>query len=182
MMLRSFGFFVLLAAVCTLGGCSNDGATDARSRVPTGRVQGGPSQDEIFAPFQGRWVFESRTWDPPIDGNRISGGPDLTFDGHIIKIADGPSCMRLCQTRKVDGGIECEAWREEDINDPGDMQRAQCKLRIDGDKLQFHWRMVDTEDYTNDPIIAAADYVPPPRPTDANSPWWLEVYTRKTGN
>lgn len=87
--------------------------------------------------------------------------------------------MRLCQVRKVDDGIECEAWHAESLNNPVDLKRVECKLRLLGESLEMRWRMVDVNDYVEEPIIAAADYVKPARPTDPNAPWWIETYSKK---
>lgn len=54
-------------------GCSFDSLQDDLSETsledsinepPNGRVFGGPSHDDLFAPFQGEWHFESRVFDP----------------------------------------------------------------------------------------------------------------------
>jgi hypothetical protein len=145
-------------------------------------VFGGPSKDKLFAPYQGEWTLQDRRFDPPITGSTISGGPDISIDGHIIRFGSGMLVreLRLCQVRATDDGIECEAWHHEDINDPGDMQRADCKLRVSGDKLELHWRIVDAGEFSDDPIIASSEYAPPNRQGDADMlTWWIETYSRK---
>lgn len=173
---------VILAAL-TGGACSLEGEHLSLQDPPTGRVFGGPSNEEIFAPFQGEWSFEQRTLDPPLERGTISGGSDISISGHIIRFAVGPSAeeFRLCQTRATDDGIVCEAWHHEDIYDPGDMQRAECRLRRDGNKLVLHYRFAGSADFSDDPIIASPDYMPPNRDDEpAISPWWKEVYSRKS--
>lgn len=177
-----FRLLIIVAAATTIGGCMRDAAQEALSEPPTGRVFGGPSEDALFEPFQGTWKLEDRTFDPPLEGGTISGGPDISINGHIIHFGSGMLVreLRLCQARSVDGGIESEAWHHEDIHDPGDMQRADCKLRMNGDKLELHWRIADSGDFSDDPIIAPHEYVPPDRRgTTDTLTWWIETYSRK---
>ncbi len=48
-----------------------------------------------------------------------------------------------------------------------------CKLRTVGDKLELHWRIEASSGFSDDPIIAASDYVLPDRPADIEIlPWW----------
>lgn len=172
---------IMVAMVMTIVGCSPDDAQNGLGDAPTGRAFGGPSQDSLFAPYQGSWTLEGRTFDPPLKSGSISGGPDISINGHIIRFASGMlvSELRLCQARKTNDGIACEAWHHEDIHDPGDMQRADCKLRIIGDKLELHWRIADSADFTDDSIIALAEYVPPRQTNADNLTWWIETYARK---
>lgn len=177
------GFQVLIVAAFMIAGCSIDSTGDGLNEAPTGQVFGGPSNDEIFAPYQGEWALVDRTFDPPLAGSTITGGPDISITGHIIRFGTGTSAreLRLCQTRRIDEGIECEAWHHENIGDPGDMQRADCKLQKVGDELKLAWRIAESGDFSNDPIIAAADYVLPNRQkVDPDMAWWVETYTRKT--
>jgi hypothetical protein len=173
---------IIAAAAIAATGCSRDAAQGGLSEAPTDRVFGGPSEDALFAPYQGDWTLEDRTFDPPLKGATISGGPDISVNGHIIRFTSGilVSELRLCQTRETEDGIECEAWHHEDIHDPGDMQRADCKLRVKDDKLELHWRIVGSGDFTDDPIIASSEYVPPDRQDNPDTlTWWIEVYSQK---
>ena len=173
---------IVAAVLLAVTGCHRDAAEYGLADAPTGRVFGGPSRDAVFAPYQGDWKHEDRTFDPPLEGATISGGPDISINGHIIRFGTGMLVreLRLCQTRKTDAGIECEAWHHEDIHDPGDMQRADCKLRMRDDKLELHWRIADSGDFSDDLIIAAEDYVPPDRQGNPGTlSWWIETYSRK---
>jgi hypothetical protein len=175
-------FLPIIATTTLVFGCSLDPAQDDLSESPTGRVFGGPSEDPLFTPYQGEWRLEFREFDPVQEDVAISGGPDISINGHIIRFGSGMlvSELRLCQTRKTAGGIECEAWHHEDIHDPGDMQRADCKLRMNGESLELHWRIMSSGEFSDDPIIASSDYVPPDRSDDAESSiWWIETYSRK---
>ena len=161
-------------------GCSFDSSQEGLSDPPSGTVFGAPSKHELFAPFQGQWHFEERRFDPQPENVAISGGPDISITGHIIRFGSGMLIreIRLCQTRAADGGIECEGWHHEDIHDPGDMQRVDCKLRKRGDRLELHWRILPSGDFSDDPIIATPDYVPPDRSNDTDvPPWWIETYS-----
>lgn len=178
-----FLFIAFLTTAVT--GCVDNVGQDGLRDAPTGRVFGGPSRDIVFAPFQGEWILEGRIFDPPLEGATISGGPDISVNGHIIRFGAGMLVreLRLCQTRKADTGIESEAWHHEDIHDPGDMQRADCKLRITEDKLELHWRIAESGEFSDDPIIAASGYVPPDRQGNPDTlSWWIETYSRKPLN
>ena len=165
-----------------LAGCSVETSEVGLDEAATGRVFGGPVQHELFEPFQGEWRFENRTFEPESTTVGVSGGPDLSIDGHIIRFGSGIliSEIRLCQVRATDEGIKCEGWHHEDIHDPGDMSRVDCKLRRNGEKLELHWRMVSSEGFSDDPVIAAPNYSPPKRIIDPElSPWWIETYSPK---
>ena len=180
--MRFYVRIIFVAGALAIGGCSHDTGHDHLSEPPMGRVFGGPSKDKIFEPYQGEWTLEGRTFDPPLERATISGGPDISINGHIIRFGSGMLVreLRLCQTRKTDVGIECEAWHHEDIHDPGDMQRADCRLRMNGDKLELHWRIADSGEFSDDPIIASSEYAPPDRQGNADMlTWWIETYTRK---
>lgn len=189
----------LLPAVAPLlvffAGCSFDASQDDLSETSledslnepsTGRVFGGPSNDDLFAPFQGEWRFENRTFDPEPEHVAISGGPDISIHGHIIRLGSGVLVreIRLCQTRATDDGIECDAWHHEDIHDPGDMQRFECKLRKRGDNLELRWRLLPSAPFfSDDPIIAGSGYAPPDQPSASDDlPWWIETYSPKPAN
>ena len=170
-------FFVV--TVTLLAGCSLDSGNDDFSEAPTGRVFGGPSDSALFTPYQGDWHFETRRLDPEPERNALTGGSDITVTGHIIRL--GYRELRLCQARKVERGIESEAWHHEDIYDPGDMQRADCKIYRKGDNLELHWRIVSSGNFSDDPIIASNDYSPPDRSkADIDElTWWIETYSPK---
>ncbi len=179
MQLRALTIAAVMIAVV---GCLRDTAQDGLSNAPTGRVFGGPSNDPLFVPYQGDWALEERIFDPQLEGATISGGPDISVSGHVVRFVSGMLVreLRLCRTRKTKDGIECEAWHHEDIHDPGDMQRADCKLKMNGDKFELHWRIVNSGDFTDDPIIASPGYVPPDRQGSADTlTWWIETYSRK---
>ncbi len=173
-----------LALVSTLSGCT--GGTTAQTQPgaspqpATSEALQGPSQNEMFAPFRGQWKLESRTFDPPLERNTPLVGSDLHIDGHVIQLGSGTTTLRLCQTRKVDGGIEGDAYRV-DTDEPGEVQRFECKLRIVDDKLEYRFRAVDDNPSVNDPIIASPDYVPPTRPLTPDAPWWIETYSKIAG-
>jgi len=175
---------VIIATALATSGCSFDGEQDGLNEPSTERVFGGPSKEKVFERYEGEWTLEGRTVDPPVEGAKISGGPDISITGHIVRFGSGMlvSELRLCQTRVTEDGIECEAWHHEDIHDPGDMQRADCRLRMNGDKLELHWRVVESGDFSDDPIIASSEYVPPDRQCNADTlTWWIETYARKSG-
>ena len=177
--------FVIVVSAFAIAGCSGDASHNGLKEPPTGQVFGGPSKDALFAPYQGTWKLDGRTFDPPVEGTKISGGPDISINGHIIQFGSGMLVreLRLCQTRKTVDGIECEAWHHEDIHDPGDMQRADCRLRMIGDKLELRWRIATSGDFSDDPIIAGSDYVAPDRDADAKVlTWWVETYNQKPPN
>jgi len=168
---------VIAVLALSLAGCSVDIAQDGVNEPVTGRVFGEPLTHAIFAPFQGEWHFEDRRFDPEPENIGISGGPDISINGHIIRFGSRRE-VRLCQTRVTDEGIECEGWHHEDIHDPGDMQRVDCKLRKNGGNLELHWRIVSFGGFSDDSIVAASDYIPPDRSKDtAVPPWWIETYS-----
>lgn len=161
-------------------GCSIQSSQSGLSDAETGTVFGGPSTSELLTPYQGHWQFASRRFDPEPERIPFTGGPDISVTGHIIRFGSGilVSELRLCQVRSSDGGIDAEAWHHEDIHDPGDMQRADCRLSLVGDNLELHWRMVASDRFTDDPVIAPEDYVAPDRSgSAADLTWFIETYT-----
>ena len=181
--MKTLGLMALVLATCTCLGCSDFAVHDtpvAEVANEKGEAFGSPSRDERFAPFQGQWKFESRMFDPPIEGNRLSGGAGLNIKGHVIQFGTGSVSFRLCQARQVDSGIEADAFRV-DEDEPGEVQRFECKLKMIGDNLEYRWRAVEPGPSAGDPIVAAADYTPPNRPIAPDSPWWIELYSKKSG-
>lgn len=184
--MKFYAFAIIVAVVLAVSGCSQDGRLKGGgSSSAGGSVFGNASTDEIFEPYQGEWTLIDRSFDPPVENAAFTGGPDISINGHIIRFGSGLliSELRLCQVRATDEGIECEAWHHEDIHDPGDMSRADCKLHRDGDKLILQWHHVESNDYSDDPVIAAPGYSPPVRQGGANDfPWWIETYSRKSAH
>ncbi|REK07875.1 MAG: hypothetical protein DWQ37_20950 [Planctomycetota bacterium] len=176
---------VVLSAVLLLacGACSRNAGEAFVDEPPTGLVFGGPVMHPALEPFQGTWKFESSQQDPMPAGTSISGGPDLTITGHILRFSVGTREHRLCQITETEDGIRAAGWHHESYNDPGDMQRVECELKIQGDRLEHRWRMVPDTGYSDDPVIAAADYVAPTySPDDEVTPWWIDSYSRAPKN
>lgn len=176
MRLRALVAFFL--GITCLAGC-HDAPTGMRLSEPeTGLVFGGPSSHELFEPYQGVWKWDKVKFEPADPNTEVTGGPDITIKGHIIR--SGAQEFRLCLARKAEQGVVCEAWHHEDIDDPGDMSRADCELVFKGEQLEFRHRIVGAGDFSDDPIIASAEYVAPERrgPEDRLR-WWVETYSRK---
>lgn len=188
--MRDFYLSTAIGVMCAVG-CSTDTLQEGLDAPPTGRAFGGPVKHEALSPYQGNWRFVSSRTDPELAQAAISGGPDILIRGHIIRFdSDIPvSELRLCQIRETDTGIEAEAWSHEDINDPGDMHRADCVLKRNGEELELRWRIFApgrmselSPSFSDDPVIAADDYVPPGRTYGDPGvlPWWIKTYTSKT--
>ena len=179
--MKILDWFALVVATCTLLGCSDDAGRDAPVAGGKGESFGSPSRDERFAPFQGQWKFESRSFDPPREGNRLASGSDLNIEGHVIKFGAGSVSFRLRQVRLQNSGIEADAFRV-DKDEPDELQRFECKLKMIGNSLELRWRAIEHSPSANDPIVAADDYTPPNRPLAPDSPWWIELYSKKSGD
>ncbi|MEZ6049663.1 MAG: hypothetical protein R3C11_29600 [Planctomycetaceae bacterium] len=140
-----FAFSLLVLGIYMLSGCSDMGefrlegihddllmddmdgeewSTGKITDPETGTAFGGPSTESLFDPYEGNWMWV----DSKLKFN--DGRADLEMTGHIMRFPhtfseSGPvSEIRLCQARKIDGGIATEGWHHEDRHDPGDMSRA----------------------------------------------------------
>ena len=100
-------------------------------------------------------------------GNGVDGGGDRGQ-------ACGRGFLKHHAERLVPG------WHHEDIHDPGDMERVECELQVTDNVLEFRWRMVADSGFSDDPVIAVADYRRPARSEkDVLTPWWIETYSKK---
>ncbi len=141
----------LLGVLGLICGCGPEMAATS----PEGTVWGEPYKTAILEPFQGNWKFQRRQIEDEEQtpgAARITGGPDLQIEGHIITEQTVlQSEYRLFEVHEHEGRICGKAWLHEDPHDPGDMSKVLVTLAVVGDKLTFRTRHANRSASPNDP-------------------------------
>ena len=87
-------------ALTLITGCSFDAGQDGLNDAPTGRVFGGPSDNLLFAPYQGEWHFEGEGSDlaalfrAMVPERRYKARSRPTNQRVDTQLVDGPSKPR----------------------------------------------------------------------------------------
>ena len=132
--------------------------------------------DERIEHIQGDWKFVSQKIDSPQVTSQILDGPNIIIRGHIIRYEHDvmPQELRLCNIWIQSDLILANGWHHEDVDDPGDMSRRECELRVNDNQLEIRQRVIPDAMFSEDPIFASQQ----PPAVESKGLWSISTYAR----